>query len=191
MTDFTKRAIMQSFIELLNEKPFHKITVKDIVEHCGINRNTFYYHFEDIYDLLNKLLEEEIEKSKINKMTYENWQDIALESMKFLIENKKATLHIFNSIGTKELTKYLKTTFYLAFSEYLTPFFKSYGVKDEDQKFLLTFYSNALVGFSLDWIEKGLEEEYAVVLVDLINKWFQGNIEREIKRVYGQKMKND
>ena len=49
MSDFTKIAIMHSLIELLEEKEFTKITVKDIVTRCGINRNTFYYHFEDIY----------------------------------------------------------------------------------------------------------------------------------------------
>ena len=48
MPAFTKKAIADSFLKLLREKPLDKITIKDIVEDCGINRNTFYYHFEDI-----------------------------------------------------------------------------------------------------------------------------------------------
>ena len=59
MSDFTKIAIMHSLIELLEEKEFTKITVKDIVTRCGINRNTFYYHFEDIYDLLRWMFDSE------------------------------------------------------------------------------------------------------------------------------------
>lgn len=44
-------AIKEAFMHLLNRKPLDKITVKEIVEECGINRNTFYYHYDDIYDL--------------------------------------------------------------------------------------------------------------------------------------------
>ena len=52
MPNFTKLAIQQSFLRLLSQRPITKITVKDIVEDCGINRMTFYYHFKDIYDLV-------------------------------------------------------------------------------------------------------------------------------------------
>ena len=50
MSGFTKEIIAKTFTELLDEKPMSKITVKDIVERCGVNRNTFYYHFKDIPD---------------------------------------------------------------------------------------------------------------------------------------------
>ena len=48
MSQLTKRAITESFMKLINQVPFDKITVKDIVEDCGVNRNTFYYHYRDI-----------------------------------------------------------------------------------------------------------------------------------------------
>ena len=53
MPKFTKTAIMQSFVKLLDSTPFDRITVKDIVDDCGVNRNTFYYNFEDIYALVD------------------------------------------------------------------------------------------------------------------------------------------
>ena len=55
MAQFTKKAIIDAFIELIGERPFDKITVKDIVTRCGVNRNTFYYYFEDIYALVDEL----------------------------------------------------------------------------------------------------------------------------------------
>ena len=55
MANFTSKAIKESFIKLLNEKPMNKISVKDIVEDCGINRNSFYYHFQDIPTLLEEI----------------------------------------------------------------------------------------------------------------------------------------
>lgn len=44
----TKKVISDAFWQLLEEKPYNKITVQNIVEYCQINRNTFYYHFQDI-----------------------------------------------------------------------------------------------------------------------------------------------
>ena len=52
MSEVTKRALEQSLKNLLLKKPLNKITINDIAEDCGINRMTFYYHFKDIYDLV-------------------------------------------------------------------------------------------------------------------------------------------
>lgn len=70
MAKFTQQAIMYSMLKLLQEKPIDKITVKDICELCEINRNTFYYYYSDIYQVLEELLRSETEKSlKKNKNT--------------------------------------------------------------------------------------------------------------------------
>lgn len=60
--NLTRKAIKGSFIKLLNEYPLSKITIKDIVEDCGVSRNTFYYHYQDIFELLEDIFEEEIAK---------------------------------------------------------------------------------------------------------------------------------
>ena len=56
MAQFRSTAIQETFITLLDERPLNKITVKDIVETCGINRNSFYYHFEDLPALLEEII---------------------------------------------------------------------------------------------------------------------------------------
>ena len=62
MSQFTKKAIVETFLELLKEHSLDKITVKDIVEKCGINRNTFYYYYQDIYDLIDDVFDIETKK---------------------------------------------------------------------------------------------------------------------------------
>ncbi|MCD8014268.1 MAG: TetR/AcrR family transcriptional regulator [Lachnospiraceae bacterium] len=62
MAGMTKEIIIQTVMELLNERPFTKITVKDIVERCGINRNTFYYHFRDITDVMEYAFKRELDR---------------------------------------------------------------------------------------------------------------------------------
>ena len=61
MPNFTKKAIQETFITLLDERPLNKITVKDIVETCGINRNSFYYHFEDLPALVEEMVAEQVQ----------------------------------------------------------------------------------------------------------------------------------
>ena len=56
MPSSTRKIIMDSLMKLLDERPLSHISVKDIVEECGINRNTFYYHYQDIPALLEGLL---------------------------------------------------------------------------------------------------------------------------------------
>ena len=58
MTNFTKKEIINTFVKLLNEKEFDKIKITEIVKECGINRNTFYYHYEDINDLSKSFLDD-------------------------------------------------------------------------------------------------------------------------------------
>lgn len=62
MAKFTKKAIMDCFLNMLKRKNIDRVTVTDICEECGINRNTFYYYFSDIYDVLDSVLIEETER---------------------------------------------------------------------------------------------------------------------------------
>ena len=67
MPNFTKKAIKETFVALLDERPLNRITVKDIVEACGINRNSFYYHFEDLPALLEEIIAERVQDDIINR----------------------------------------------------------------------------------------------------------------------------
>ncbi|WKA60216.1 TetR/AcrR family transcriptional regulator [Planococcus shenhongbingii] len=88
----TRRVIMDSFIDLSGEKEFKDITVKDITSKAMINRATFYYHFEDIYDLLEKAL---LEVWSVN-LGAEYYQNNAL--------NTEALVHVFKAITNFQLS---------------------------------------------------------------------------------------
>ena len=90
MLQLTKKAIVNSFIKLLNEKPLDKITVKNIAEDCGINRNTFYYHFSDIRELTVYTIDSQIHSVSELDFNGDSWVDSFVEAAKFVIDNKKA-----------------------------------------------------------------------------------------------------
>lgn len=61
-SELTRKAIMQSFLDILGDKPLDKITVSDITAKCGVNRNTFYYHYQDIPALLEEILSDKADE---------------------------------------------------------------------------------------------------------------------------------
>ena len=94
MSQVTKRALEASLKNLLLQKPLSKITISDITEDCGINRMTFYYHFKDIYDLVEWSCLEDARR--------------ALEEADFIAaEDTRVTLKLLNHFGiTKPLVSY-------------------------------------------------------------------------------------
>ena len=74
MPQFTKKAIIDSVLRLGAEKPINKVTVKDVVNDCGITRNTFYYYFRDIYDVLESVLNAEVGKLDIANGSYAEYE---------------------------------------------------------------------------------------------------------------------
>ncbi len=74
-SQLTKRALEESFKRQLSTKPFSKITIADIAQDCGISRMTFYYHFKDIYDLMEWSLEEDAKRAIDGCKTVSTWQE--------------------------------------------------------------------------------------------------------------------
>ena len=99
MANFTKREIKKTFAELLNQKPLSKISVKDIVDRCGVSRNTFYYYFEDIPTLLNSIVADQADELIKNHSTFDSLEDCVDVIFKYALENKKAVLHVYQSLG--------------------------------------------------------------------------------------------
>ncbi|MDD4570321.1 MAG: TetR/AcrR family transcriptional regulator C-terminal domain-containing protein, partial [Tepidanaerobacteraceae bacterium] len=107
MSEITKKALAASFMKLLNQTTLDKITIKDIVDKCGVNRNTFYYHFQDVYDLMDWIFITEAKQVIDENKTYNNWQQGFLQSANYLLENKKLVYHAYNSLSREQLERYL------------------------------------------------------------------------------------
>ena len=95
--DFTKQAIRKAFLELLNERSLSKITVRDITDRCGINRNTFYYHYQDMPALLEEICSIQVERIVADHPSISSFADCLDVIIKFALENKRAIMHIYYS----------------------------------------------------------------------------------------------
>lgn len=107
MSQMTKRALEASLKELLRHKPLDKITVSDLTDHCGVNRMTFYYHFKDIYDLVEWCCEEDAARALAGQKTYDTWQQGFLQILEALRKDKAFFTSVYRSISREQLENYL------------------------------------------------------------------------------------
>ena len=103
----TKRALEASLKKLLLQKPLNKITINDITEDCGVNRMTFYYHFKDIYDLVDWILVEDASKILEGRQSFETWNEAFLDILQRVQENKTLVLNVYRSVGREQVEQYL------------------------------------------------------------------------------------
>lgn len=155
--EFTKQAIIQSFVKLLQDRPLDKISVKDIVMDCNINRNTFYYYYQDIYDLLGDLFDKEMQLVIDECLSQNSWQDGFKRVTHFLVENKKIFLHIYHTANREEVERHLYRT-----TQSLMEIFVGYQARDigadpKDIRRIAMVYSHAIVGAFTEWLRGNLK----------------------------------
>ena len=158
MPNFTKKAIKDSFWKLLNEQPLSQISVREIVEECGINRNSFYYHFQDIPSLVEEIVMDAA-TALIQKYPSIASIDEAVEAaFRFTLDNKKAVLHICNSINRNIYEQYLMRICEYIVATYFDTVFSNENIDEEARQTIILFIKCELFGLSIDWINTGMNE---------------------------------
>ena len=159
MSQITKRALEQSLKNLLLKKPLTKITINDIAEDCGINRMTFYYHFMDIYDLVEWSCLEDARKALEEKKTYETWQQGFIQLFEAVRENKPFIMNVYRCVHREQVEKYLKPLVDNLLLGVINEEAAGMTVRDEDKSFIAQVYSYVFVGLMLDWIRDDMRED--------------------------------
>ena len=192
MAKFTRQAIMYSLLKLLQEKSIDKITVKDICELCEINRNTFYYYYSDIYQVLEELLKFETEKSLKEDQKYESFYEDFLKRYHLIIEYKKAVYNLYNSKNRDLILKCFQDITEDFVEKYVYKEVKGKKLLPEDIKFIIDFYSSSMIGNIFRWMRKGMQEKqeqliyklsvtYQVTIKALIAQFEENNCKKSDK----------
>ena len=178
MAKFTKQAIMKCLMDMLKTQSVEKITVKDICETCEINRNTFYYYFSDIYDVLDSVFAEETKtllELEDNLTFYETYKKAAA----IIIEYRKAVIHIYNSKNKQIVVRYLEKVSNILVRHFVENSVRDCNVTDGDIRYITSFYSYAIVGVTSKWIEEGMPP-YNVDLIKRLSDSYDETIENMI-----------
>ncbi len=181
MSQVTKRALEQSLKNLLLKKPLTKITVGDIAEDCGINRMTFYYHFKDIYDLVEWSCLEDARRALDEKKTYETWQQGLLQIFKAVQENKPFILNVYRCVHREQVEKYLQPLVDQLLLNVINEETGDMTVRDDDKQFIAQIYSYIFIGLMLDWIKDDMREDPNKI-VDRLAKLIKGSMAASLAR---------
>ncbi len=175
MSNITKKALEASFRNLLISKPLHKITINDITDNCGVNRMTFYYHFKDIYDLIDCMFTEDAEKIINNKDKFDTWQDALMEIFNIVLKNKIIILNVYHSMSHEKVENYLNGLIYNILKDVVDKNAKNLEVMEEDKEFIANFYKYAFTGVILNWIKTDMKLTPQIMAEKLMTL-IEGNI---------------
>ncbi len=185
MAKQTQKFIMSTFMQLLENESLDKITVRDIVEECEINRNTFYYHYSDIYDLLDDVFRVEAEKfleQDVDDNT--TFGEEYARAAQFVLKYRKAILHIYDSKKRDVLENYLETLAFSFINRFVKKESEGYVLSDDDVDYITGFYTHAIVGNTIEWIKRKLpsgQEKFIERTAGTFNATVKDMIEQCVK----------
>ena len=176
----TKRALEDSLKRLLLQKPLTKITIADLTEDCGVSRMTFYYHFQDIYDLVEWACEEDAGRALANNKTADTWQ-VGLENIMLAVrDNKPFIMNVYHCVSAERIQRFLQPVTFDLIEGVVEEHAAGKNISQGDKDFLSRFFAHAFIGIMLDWICQGMKSDYASICQNMCTT-LHGNISNSIK----------
>lgn len=178
-SNITKLALASSLKELMSKKDFSKISVRNIVENCGVTRQAFYYHFQDKYDLMNWIYYTETARFVTQYGSVENWTNGIRDLCLYMQKNKTFYINALNTVGQNSFQEYL---FHYIRDLLVSVIEKIKNTECLEKKwdFFAEFTATAFVGLIRRWANSGMQEDPAEFIAE-IRKIFDGSILRELE----------
>lgn len=176
----TKQALEASLKNLLLKKPLDKITIHDITTECGISRMAFYYHFKDIYDLVEWSCYEDAKRALQGKKTYDTWQEGIRQIFEVVYENKPFIMNAYHAISREQIENYLFKLTYSLMMGVVEEKSAGKAISEAQKQFIADFYKYSFVGMMLDWIKQGMKEDYEEIVQNMILT-LHGNVANSIE----------
>jgi len=139
MSNMTKYALEASLKKLLLQKPLDKVTINDLTSDCGISRMAFYYHFRDIYDLVEWICLEDATRALEGKKTYDSWQEGLKQIFEAVLENKTFVINVYHSVSREQIENYLYRLTYELIMDVLEEQAAGVRIAEDEKKFIANF----------------------------------------------------
>lgn len=175
----TQAVIMQAFIGLLAQKPLDKITVKDVIEEADINRNTFYYYYENIQDLLDAFFEQELQKFSESTERTDSFAKEYIRACASIRDNRRAIHHIYLSENRQLISNYLKTAAEQFVGRFVREAAAPYALDEAGISYVMHLYSYSVLGITMQWIQKDVPLDPN--LPELLESTFNASVDNIIR----------
>lgn len=186
MAKLTEKAILQTFDDMIHEMPFEKITVSALVARCGISSNTFYYHYQDIYALVDAWLGGRLKKYARDAYLTDDWKSVLKNCVRELQKNPKVVSHLFNSISRGRMERYIFQVLEPAVYQMIWERVAQKHVSEQTQHMLVSAFCYSLCGFILKFIYEGMKADIDEMFDPIIDF-----LEKSIIHYAAQELKDD
>lgn len=163
-TRITQTAIANAMKQLMKIKAFNDISVKDIIDQCGVSRKTFYYHFFDKYDVVNWIFKTEVVDSILESTTLESWVEGSLKLCRYIYDNRAFYRNAVNVTGKNSFIEYLSNLTRLQVEKLSDQACGNRTVDKEDKEFMIDFFYNAFIGVLTTWINSGMKDTPEIIV---------------------------
>lgn len=180
MSNKTKEMLAKALKEILDRKPLDKITISDLTKECGVNRQTFYYHFHDIYDLIEWIYITSANYAIGEHRTCNSWAQGMLDMCNLMFEQKDFILKTYHSRSQSYLENLLHNRAYELIRNVVEEEAHGYSISEESKNFIADFYKFSFSGIILEWVGKGMKET-AEDIVEKMKCIMSGSIEAAVK----------
>jgi probable dihydroxyacetone kinase regulator len=177
----TKQLMAISLKQQMEKTPFNKISIQNIVDGCGLTRQAFYYHFQDVYELLGWIYNNEAVEYMEKNKTYKKWKNGYLEVFRYIEKNKSFCMNTLHSIGRDHLERFLfaNTACYLTLI--VDEISEKINVTEKAKKLIVDFYTPAFIALVAKWMEDGMTENPEDI-IENVGCLIDGSIERALRQ---------
>ena len=184
--NYTKDLIRSEFIKLLNKKSLHNVTVTELAKQCKIERKTFYYHYENLTELIKEIFDEELDQVIEEYNETLSWEEGFILVAKFILDNKKVIKHMYESDYKIELEKYVFSISGEIMNKYVSRQAEMTRAQETDVKLIAYFYQCALSSALIQWVATDMKTDPKAV-TRRMGELMDGNILLSLKRSEGLK----
>ncbi len=174
-----KQIFADTLIEMLNKKSLSEITITDIVSQCGVSRQSFYYYFNDIYDLLEWYFIQETEKALNEYSDIDSWQTGYIRIMRWAQKNKALVMNTYRSIQREYIEVFMYRVLYQYIIKVVNTEAENLRVSQEQCAFVAQFYTLAINAVSLEWIRTGMNRNPEEV-AESVNFLIEGDFRKAL-----------
>ena len=159
MALLTQKAILTAFSQMLEETPFDKITVSALVRRAGVSPNTFYYHYHDIYELLEVWFRAVLRSLADFDAPDFSWEDATRALLRLFQAHPKTVYHVYDSLSRDRLERYLFSYADDTFHQRVSRHAEGRGLTDEQLGQIASFCRCAYVGFLTQFLWNRMEPD--------------------------------
>ncbi|MEK9196735.1 TetR/AcrR family transcriptional regulator [Ureibacillus sp. 179-F W5.1 NHS] len=184
-SDETKRILANSLKEMMKSKAIEKISIREITDNANVNRQTFYYHFEDIYDLLKWTFQQEAVQLLAVHNSAKIWQEGLLQLFHYLDDNRTICLNALQSLGRGDLKRFFYADIHNILERVVKEHCNNLQASEQYLSFIIHFYTISLGGLVESWLA-GEMEQTPEEIIEMIDTFIQDQLRGAQERIKGQ-----